>query len=483
MMSTEAGADGAGPADRDPDGADAADAHPAAPALPGVSTPDTPGADTVTSDTVTSDTVTSGGVFSGTVPPGTVPSGTTAAGPPLVTLDDALAARKTLGDVIRTTQLAWSRPLSEQFGGEVWFKCENLQRAGSFKIRGAYVRIHNLSDAERAHGVVAASAGNHAQGVALAATLHGIRATVFMPDGAPLPKIAATESYGAKVRFAGTTVDEALNAAREFADETGAAFIHPFDHPDVVAGQGTVALEILEQCPDVRTVLVGCGGGGLLAGIASVFRELRPEAKVVGVQAANVAAYPPSISAGYPLWLSGSSPTMADGIAVGRPGDVPFSIIHDTGTPVITVDEESISRALLLLLERNKLVVEPAGAVGVAALMAAPHAFEPPIVAVLSGGNVDPLLLLRLIRHGLAAAGRFMSLRLRLTDRPGALAQMLSELALADANVVDVEHGRTLAGLGVTEVEVGVTLETRGPDHASAVLERLSAAGYSPTVA
>ena len=473
MMSTEAGADGAGPADRDPDGAEAADAHPAAPAVPGVATPDTPGSDTVTSGTVTSGTVTSGTPGSGTAGPR----------PPQVTLDDALAARKTLGDVIRTTQLAWSRPLSEQVGGEVWFKCENLQRAGSFKIRGAYVRIHNLSDAERAHGVVAASAGNHAQGVALAATLHGIQATVFMPDGAPLPKIAATESYGAKVRFAGATVDEALNAAREFADETGAAFIHPFDHPDVVAGQGTVALEILEQCPDVRTVLVGCGGGGLLAGIASVFRELRPEARVVGVQAANVAAYPPSISAGHPLWLSGSSPTMADGIAVGRPGDVPFGIIHATGTPVVTVDEESISRALLLLLERNKLVVEPAGAVGVAALMAAPQAFEPPIVAVLSGGNVDPLLLLRLIRHGLAAAGRFMSLRLRLTDRPGALAQLLSELALADANVVDVEHGRTLAGLGVTEVEVGVTLETRGPDHAAAVLERLSAAGYSPAVA
>ena len=473
MMSTEAGADGAGPADREPGGADAADAHPSAPALPGVSTPDTPVTDVTMNTGPTGIAAGSGGLTRGQ--PG--------AGPPSVALDDVLVARKTLGDVIRSTQLAWSRPLSEQVGGEVWFKCENLQRAGSFKIRGAYVRIHNLPDEERAHGVVAASAGNHAQGVALAATLHGIRSTVFMPDGAPLPKIAATESYGAKVRFAGATVDQALNAAREFADETGAAFIHPFDHPDVVAGQGTVALEILEQCPNVRTVLVGCGGGGLLAGIASVFRELRPEARVVGVQASNVAAYPPSLSAGQPMWLTGSSPTMADGIAVGRPGDVPFGIIRDTGTPIVTVDEESISRALLLLLERNKLVVEPAGAVGVAALMAAPHAFEPPIVAVLSGGNVDPLLLLRLIRHGLAAAGRFMSLRLRLTDRPGALAQLLSELAAVDANVVDVEHGRTLAGLGVTEVEVGVTLETRGPDHAAAVLERLSAAGYAPMVA
>src|SRR5579859_7669591 len=181
---------------------------------------------------------------------------------PTVTMDDVLAARKLLADVVRATPLAWSRPLSERFGGEVWFKCENVQRAGSFKIRGAYVRIHNLPPHQRARGVVAASAGNHAQGVALAATLHGIQATVFMPEGAPLPKVAATESYGAQVRFSGTTVDEALVAAREFSEETGAAFIHPFDHADVIAGQGTVALEILEQCPDVNTVLVGTGGGG-----------------------------------------------------------------------------------------------------------------------------------------------------------------------------------------------------------------------------
>jgi threonine dehydratase len=410
-----------------------------------------------------------------------------------VTLDDVLAARKLLADVVRPTPLAWSRPLSEQLGGEVWFKCENVQRAGSFKIRGAYVRIHNLPPHERARGVVAASAGNHAQGVALAAALHGIESTVFMPEGAPLPKIAATESYGARVRFAGTTVDEALIAARAFADETGAALIHPFDHPDVIAGQGTVALEILEQCPQVRTVVVGAGGGGLLAGIATVLRATRPDVRVIGVQAATAAAYPPSLAAGAPTRL-GSMATMADGIAVGCPGDVPFGIIRALGTEVVTVSEESISQALLLLLERNKLVVEPAGAVGVAALLeaareaasgrldAAEVQIEPPVVAVLSGGNVDPLLLLRLIRHGLAAAGRFLSLRLRLTDRPGALAQLLAELAAVDANVVDVEHGRTSAGLGVAEVEVAVTLETRGPDHAGAVVGRLSAAGYAPIV-
>jgi threonine dehydratase len=398
---------------------------------------------------------------------------------PTVTLDDVLAARKVLSDVVRNTPMAWSRPLSERVGGEIWFKCENLQRSGSFKLRGAYVRIHNLSPDERAHGVVAASAGNHAQGVALAASLHGITSTVFMPEGAPLPKVAATESYGATVRFAGTMVDQTLVAAREYAEATGAAFIHPFDHPDVVAGQGTIALEILEQRPEVKTVLVAAGGGGLLAGLATVFRALRPDVRVVGVQAASAAAYPPSLAAGSPTRLPSLS-TMADGIAVGCPGDIPFGIINSLGVPVATVSEESISRALLLLLERNKLVVEPAGAVGVAALLEAAESYESPTVAVLSGGNVDPLLLLRLIRHGLASAGRFLSLRLRVSDRPGALAQLLGELAAVDANVVDVEHARTVVGLGVGEAEVGVTLETRGPDHASTVLDRLTAAGYAP---
>jgi threonine dehydratase len=394
-----------------------------------------------------------------------------------VTLEDVRAAGKLLDGIIRATPLAWSRPLSDQLGGEVWFKCENLQRSGSFKVRGAYVRIHNLTPEERAHGVVAASAGNHAQGVALAATLHGIESTVFMPEGAPLPKIAATESYGARVRFAGATFDEALVAARDFAAATGAAFIHPFDHRDVVAGQGTVALEILEQCPEVKTVLVAVGGGGLLAGVATVLQALRPEARVIGVQAAAAAAYPASLEAGTPTRL-GKMATMADGIAVGRPGDLPFEAIHRLGTRIVTVSEESISQALLLLLERNKLVVEPAGAVGVAALLEAVQGIEPPVVVVLSGGNVDPLLLLRLIRHGLAAAGRFLSLRLRLGDRPGALAELLAELAAVDANVVDVEHGRTSAGLGIGEVEVAVTVETRGPTHAAAVLDRLSSAGY-----
>jgi threonine dehydratase len=418
----------------------------------------------------------------------------------LVTLDDVRAARELLHGVIRVTPLEPCRPLTAKLGAPAFLKCENLQRAGSFKVRGAYTRIARLSPEERARGVVAASAGNHAQGVALAAGLLGAATTVFMPVGAPLPKVAATKGYGATVQFSGSTVDEALEAAQDFAERTGAILIHPFDHPDIIAGQGTVALEILEQCPQVKTVLVGTGGGGLLAGVATVLRALRPDVRVIGVQAATAAAYPPSLAAGEPTRLAAMA-TMADGIAVGCPGDVPFGIIHRLATPVLTVSEESISQALLLLLERNKLVVEPAGAVGVAALLesspleaslaetplldAPPlntSPLETPVVAILSGGNVDPLLLMRLIRYGLAAAGRFLSLRMRLTDRPGALAQLLNELAAVDVNVVDVEHGRTSPGLGLGEVEVAITLETRGPDHAQTVLSRLSAAGYAPAV-
>ena len=396
-----------------------------------------------------------------------------------MTLDDIRLAHKLLDGIARRTPLEGSRTLSDRVGGPVHFKCENLQRTGSFKLRGAYVRIHNLSPEERARGVVAASAGNHAQGVALAASILGITSTVFMPEGAPLPKIAATEAYGARIRFHGQTVDEALVAARAFAAETGAILIHPFDHADIVAGQGTCGLEILEQCPEVRTIVVATGGGGLLAGIATAVKELRPDVKVVGVQAAGAAAYPASLAAGRPIPL-GVMSTMADGIAVGRPGEVPFALIAELVDEIRTVSEESLSKALLLLLERAKLVVEPAGAAAVAALMDEPHTFEAPVVAVLSGGNIDPLLMLRMIRHGLVANGRFLSLRLRIPDRPGALAKLLTELGEADANVMDVEHVRTRSTLALGEVEVALQLETRGLPHAEALISRLRAAGYQP---
>ena len=394
-----------------------------------------------------------------------------------VTIEDVQAARVLLHGVIRDTPVQGSRPLSEAVGGPVWLKCENLQRAGSFKIRGAYTRISRLSEEEAAHGVVAASAGNHAQGVALAATLRGIASTVFMPDGAPIPKVTATKAYGADVRFHGSTVDEALHAAQAFAAEKGAVLVHPFDHPDIVAGQGTVGLEILDQVPDVRTVVVSTGGGGLLAGIALAVKSLRPEVRVVGVQAESAAAFPASLAAGRPVALDRMA-TMADGIAVGCPGEIPFALCSELVDDMLTVSEESLARALLLCLERAKLVVEPAGAAGVAAVLDDPGAFEPPVAVVLSGGNIDPLLLARVLRHGLAVAGRYLSLRARISDRPGALVQLLAEVAAADASVLEVEHVRTDPRLRVDEVEVRLQLETRGEDHCEHVLSRLRAAGY-----
>ncbi|MGW1225663.1 threonine ammonia-lyase [Streptomyces sp. NPDC001478] len=402
------------------------------------------------------------------LPPGRFPS---------VILDDVRGAQKMLSGVSRVTPLEGSRHLSELVGAPVRFKCENLQRTGSFKLRGAYVRISGLTPVEKAAGVVAASAGNHAQGVALASSLLGVRSTVFMPVGAPLPKVAATREYGARVRLHGHVVDETLAAAQEYADETGAVFIHPFDHPDVIAGQGTVGLEILDQCPEVRTVVVGMGGGGLAAGIAVAVKAVRPEVRIVGVQAAGAAGYPPSLSAGHPVAVR-SPQTMADGIKVGRPGDVPFRLVQELVDEVVTVTEDELSSALLLCLERAKMVVEPAGASPVAALLGDPGAFRGPVVAVLSGGNVDPLLMQRILTHGMSAAGRYLSLRLRLTDRPGALATMLGVLTVADANVLDVSHVRTDPRLGLTEAEVELHLETKGPEHCEEVAEALRGAGY-----
>ncbi|MCB5178471.1 threonine ammonia-lyase [Streptomyces antimicrobicus] len=397
---------------------------------------------------------------------------------PQVILDDVLGAQKMLSGVARVTPMEGSRHLTSLVGAPVHLKCENLQRTGSFKLRGAYVRIAGLRPEERAAGVVAASAGNHAQGVALASSLLGVHATVFMPAGAPLPKVAATREYGAEVRLHGQVVDETLAAAQEYAERTGAVFIHPFDHPDIIAGQGTVGLEILEQCPEVSTILVGIGGGGLAAGIAVAVKALRPDVRIVGVQAAGAAAYPPSLAAGHPVSVE-APVTMADGIKVGRPGDVPFRIVAELLDDVRTVSEDALSSALLLCLERAKLVVEPAGCSPVAALLGEPQRYGAgPVVAVLSGGNVDPLLLQRILRHGMAAAGRYLSLRLRVADRPGALAGLLGVLSVVDANVLDVSHVRTDPRLGLTEVEVELHLETQGQEHCAEVARALHGAGY-----
>jgi threonine dehydratase len=399
---------------------------------------------------------------------------------PLVSGADVEAAAELLSDVVRHTPLEHSRALTERVGGPVWLKCENLQHTGSFKIRGAYTRISRLTPEERARGVVAASAGNHAQGVALAARLLGAEATVFMPESAPLPKVAATRGYGATIHLVGESLTEPLAAAAEHAERTGSVFIHPFDHVDVIAGQGTVGLEILDQCPDVATVVVPTGGGGLVSGIAVAVKSRRPDVRVVAVQAAEGACFPGSLAAGHPVDLPRMS-TMADGIAVGRPGDLTFAHVRRLVDDVRTVTEEDLSRALLYCLERAKLVAEPAGVAAVAAVLAEPSAFEPPVVAVISGGNIDPVLLLKVVQHGMAAAGRYLSLRVRVPDRPGSLAAVLAELAAVGANVLEVEHERTSTRLGIGEVEVFVVLETRGPEHAEEVTAALVHGGWAVT--
>ena len=385
---------------------------------------------------------------------------------------------------MRRTPVVASRILSDLTGHEVRLKCENLQRTGSFKPRGAYNRIARLDAEQRARGVVAASAGNHAQGVAWAASQVGIESTVFMPVGASLPKLMATKAYGATVHLVGNTVDEALVSAREFADRTGATLIHPFDHLDIVAGQATLGTELLQQMPEVGTVVIPTGGGGLLAGVAAAVKLTKPGIRIVGVQAEGAAAWPASLKAGHPIALDAMS-TMADGIAVGLPGSVPFDHVQGWVDEIVTVSEDALSRALVLCIERAKLIVEPAGAAAVAALMthsAADIGLTGPVCAVLSGGNIDPLLLTHVITHGLRAGGRYLAVRVIISDKPGGLTGVLEVVRDAGASVVDVVHSRTGGRLGLEEVDVMLTVETRGPDHREAVLEALGAAGYSVQV-
>jgi threonine dehydratase len=396
---------------------------------------------------------------------------------PQVGLPEIEQAAELIRGVAVRTPMEGARWLTALTGSPVKLKCENLQRTGSFKVRGAYTRLSRLSDEEKSRGVVAASAGNHAQGVALAAQVLGIKATVFMPEGAPINKERATRGYGADVVFHGRYLEDALKEARAFEAETGAVLIHPFDSTDVVAGQGTVGLEILEQAPEVATVLVPCGGGGLLSGIAIAVKAKNPDVRVVGIQAEEAAAYPASLAAGRPVALE-SMNTMADGIAVGLPGEVTFPTVRDLVDEIVTVSESALSGAVLATLERAKLVVEPAGAAGVAAIVDDPDRFTSPTVVVLSGGNIDPLLLGKVIQHGMAAAGRYLNLTLRIPDRPGGLARLLTDVAEAGANVIEVAHARISADLSLDEVEVNLQLETRGETHAETLLARLRERGY-----
>jgi threonine dehydratase len=391
-----------------------------------------------------------------------------------ITLDDLRDARNRLKPVIRPTPVARPDSLSRLAGRRLLLKPEQLQRTGSFKIRGAYNFVSRLPPGSP---VVAASAGNHAQGVALAAHLTGRRATIFMPANAALPKVQATRDYGAEVRTGGDTVDDCIAAARAWADAHGAVFVPPFDDPRVIAGQGTIGLELADEAPDAEVVVVAIGGGGLAAGVAAALGHTRPTTRVVGVQAEGAASMVASLAAGHPVRLENLR-TMADGIAVRAPSALTFSLVHDLIDEVVTVTDEEISQAILLLLERAKAVVEPAGAAPLAAVLAGKVAGEGPVACVLSGGNVDSRLLTKLIDHGLSAAGRYLVLRVLLEDRPGALAGLTAAVAAMGLNVLSVEHHREGVVLPIDEVEVLLTLETRDPEHRDEVVRSLAAAGH-----
>jgi threonine dehydratase len=395
----------------------------------------------------------------------------------LVGLPEIEDARRVLQGVAVETPLDRSRALSEHAGGDVFIKCENLQRTGSFKIRGAYNRISRLDESERAAGVVAASAGNHAQGVALAATLVGAPATVFMPEGASLPKIEATERYGAKVILTGKDFGAAFDSALQHAEEHGLVFVPPFDHPDIIAGQGTIGLEIHDRLPEARTVVVPVGGGGLISGIAAALHGRGHPVRLVGVQAAGAAAFPASLEQGVPVSLDEMT-TIADGIAANCPGELTFAHVQELVNEVVCVDDEALAKALVFVAERMKLVLEPAGGAGVAAVLEEIAGLEPPVVVVLSGGNIDPLLLLRVIRFGLGASGRYFAFHTRIPDQPGALHTLLGCIATAGANVVGVEHHREGVAVDLGEVDVALQVETRGPPHIQELVDRLTHSGY-----
>jgi threonine dehydratase len=397
------------------------------------------------------------------------------ADPVLVTVDDVRAARERIAGVLRPTRTGVSETLSRLAGRPILLKPEHLQRTGSFKIRGAYNRISRLEPGTR---VVAASAGNHAQGVALAATLTGHEATIFMPASAPLPKVDATAAYGATVRLGGENVDDSIVAAKRFAEETGAVFVPPFDDPLIIAGQGTIALELIEEAPEVETVVVSVGGGGLISGIAATLASLRPDVRVIGVEPAGAACMSASLQAGDCVRLD-RIVTMADGVALKSPSPLTLAHVRAYVDELVTVTEEEISQALLLLLERAKAVVEPAGAATLAAIIAGKVPGSGPVAAILSGGNVDPLLLIKVIDHGLSAAGRYVVLRVILDDRPGALAGLTADVARLGLNVLEVEHHRSGMALDMEQVEVRLTLETRNPIHSDEVVADLKGRGYT----
>jgi len=378
---------------------------------------------------------------------------------------DIQAARARLDGVARVTPVYRSETLTRTCGREVHLKAENLQRTGSFKVRGAYNRISTLTDEQRASGVVAASAGNHGQAVAWAAREVGTHARIFMPQDSAMAKVEATRHYGAEVELTGPAIEESLEAAQAYVAETGATLVHPFEDPVIIAGQGTIGLEIADQVEGVDTVLIPIGGGGLASGIAIALRAVLPKLRIVGLQAAGTLP-------------SGSGYTLADGIAVKKPGELTMSILDRVLDDIVAVTDEEISQAIVLLLERTKLVVEGAGAVGVAAMLSGKIEGGGTIVPLLSGGNIDATLLIQVMRHGLAGAGRYLVLKTRVPDRPGELAKLLTLLGQARVNVVEVEHQRETADLPVGDTGVELTLLTRDSAHCDEILANIARWGY-----
>jgi threonine dehydratase len=377
------------------------------------------------------------------------------------TLADIQEARQRLQGIAEQTPIYLSETFSRRCGREVRLKAENLQRTGAFKIRGAVNKLSTLSPEERAAGVVAASAGNHGQAVAWAARELGVRARIFLPDTAPMAKVEASKNYGAETEMTGSFFEDAMVAALAYVEKTGATFIHPYEDQLVVAGQGTIGLELLEQEPEVGTVLIPVGGGGLALGIATALRALRPEVRIVGVQA-GVDGY-----------------TIADGIAVKVPSELTMPLLEDLLDDIVSVTDEEISEAIVLLLERAKLVVEGAGAVGVAALLAGRAGGSGMAIPILSGGNIDPTMLISVMRHGLTAAGRYLVMRTKLPDRPGELIKLLSLVAEERGNVIAVEHHREGVDVSVSETEIGLTLVTRDEAHCQQLLAAMTERGYT----
>ena len=376
------------------------------------------------------------------------------------TLTDIEAARERIGKHARVTPVYTSASLSLEIGRDLLLKAENLQRTGSFKIRGAVNKLSTLSPEERAAGVVAASAGNHGQAVAWAARELGIHATIFMPQDAPMAKVEPTKGYGAEEVLVGIGFEDAMSAAIQRVEETGATFIHAFEDERVIAGQGTIGLELADQVPDVETVLIPVGGGGLAAGISIALRATRPGMRLIGVEVRR---------GGY---------TIADGIAVKQPGELTMGILSETLDEIVEVTDEEISEAIALLLERSKLLVEGAGAVGVAALLTRKVGGTGSVCALLSGGNIDPTLLLSVLRHGLTVAGRYLVLRSRLADRPGELIRFLGIVADTRANIVAIEHRREGVALEVADTGIELTVVTRNEQHCQRVIAALEAGGY-----